>query len=301
MPTMIRPVPVLLAAVGLAALLLLSPQARAGEGRDNCMGYIDSLPTQVDTSGTWCLRANLSTAVTAGGGIQIGPNRHNIVIDCNGYRIENTTPGNRAFGMSLLGNNHVVRNCDVRGFFAGIVLAGENGRIEDNRLQDLGAIGVQVDPTITVQRNLILRVGGDTTFEGTVVGIAGGGDIRDNTIDSIVANAAINIHGGVQGIFVSNSQGVITRNRIRNLLPAGNGTAVGIRTHLSNSYITHNHIVGPALGKAGNYSIYCNGGETHAWNNIASGFAFTWTSGGTSGWTGSIVCHSAGGTNIDKT
>lgn len=289
-----------LAAAGLMALLL-SAHARAGQGRDNCVGYIDSLPAQLGTPGTWCMRANLTTAVTAGGGIQVGTGENNIVIDCNGYRIENTAAGNRAMGMAINGNNHIVRNCDVRGFFVGMVLSGTNNTVEDNRLQDLGAIGIQSEPDTAVRRNHILRVGGDTTFEGTVTGIAGAGEITDNVIESLIANPAVNIHGGVTAIYVYHSNGVIRRNRIRNLVPAGNGAALGIHSDISTTYITHNHIVGPGMNKAGQLSIRCTGGESFAYDNIASGFAYTWTSGNTSGWTGSIICNLAGGANVDKT
>jgi hypothetical protein len=291
---------VLRALAGLAALLLSAPlPAVAGESRDNCVGWIDSLPAQLDTAGTWCMRGNLTTASAGGGGgIQI--NRNNVVVDCNGYRIENTLPGNRSTGVSVSGTNHIVRNCDVRGFFAGILMSGTNNTIEGNRLQDIGHVGIQTDPTTVIRRNHILRVGGDATFEGHNAGIVGGSDITDNVIDTVFANPAVNLHGFVTGISVSGSHGSIERNRIRNLQPAGSGYAWGIHAEDSHTYIRYNHIVGPALNKAAQYSIYCDGGEGFARDNIVSGFAYTWTSGPTSGTTYSIVCNTMGGTNIDK-
>ena len=101
-----------LALAGLAVLVLAPSSAHAGQGRDNCVGYIDTLPAQLNTPGTWCMRGNLSTSLYSGGGIQI--NLNNVVVDCNGYRIENTLPGNRAFGVSASGNNHIFRNCERR-------------------------------------------------------------------------------------------------------------------------------------------------------------------------------------------
>src|SRR5688572_19178053 len=180
-----------LAALGLAILLLCVPQAHAGKGRDNCVGWIDSLPAQLNTQGTWCMRGNLSTSMTSGGGIQV--NLNNVVVDCNGYRIENTAPGNRSMGVWISGNNHVVRNCDIRGYFAGILISGENNTIEDNVLQDIGHVGMQVDPSTTIRRNHILRVGGDATFEGHIAAIVGGSDISDNVIDGVFANPAVNL------------------------------------------------------------------------------------------------------------
>ena len=283
-----------------AALLLCAPLAAfAGESRDNCVGWIDSLPAQLDTAGTWCMRGNLTTASAGGGGgIQI--NRNNVVVDCNGYRIENTLPGNRSSGIWASGTNHIVRNCDVRGFFVGVLMSGASNTIEDNLLQDIGHVGIQTDPTTVIRRNHILRVGGDATFEGHNAGIVGGSDITDNVIDTVFANPLVNLNGFVTGISVSGSFGAIERNRIRNLQPAGNGYAWGIHAASSQNYIRYNHIVGPALNKAAQYSIYCQGGESHARDNIVSGFAYTWTSGPTSGITYSIVCNLMGGSNIDK-
>lgn len=277
-----------LALAGLALAFLAPSPAQAGQGRDNCVGYIDTLPAQLNTQGTWCMRGDLSTGLYSGGGIQI--NLNNVVVDCNGYRIENTLPGNRASGVIASGNNNTIRNCDVRGYFAGMLVSGDNNLIEDNRLQDIGHVGVQVDPSTTIRRNVIRRVGGDTTFEGHIAGIVGGSDISDNLIDGVFANPDVNRNGFVSGIATSGS-GVVTRNRIRNLLPAGTGYANGIDAD-GNNYITFNHIVGPALPTGSHRSIYCHTGENHARDNIVSGF--TKSSGS------SIICFTAGGTNIDK-
>jgi len=287
-----------LAAAGLAALLAYSSCAHAGQGRDNCVGYIDSLPAQLNVQGTWCMRGDLTTSLYSGGGIQI--NLNNVVVDCNGYRIENTLPGNRASGVTASGNNHVIRNCDVRGYFAGMLVSGQNNTIEDNRISDIGHVGLQVEATTTIRRNQIVRVGGDTTFEGHIAGIVGGGDISDNVVDTVFANPGVNLNGFVSGIATRGGGGVITRNRVRNLRAAGNGTARAIETDGSYHYVTYNHIVGPALEKPFHYAIYCSGGESHARDNIASGYRFTVTSGNTTTTYGSIVCNLAGGANIDK-
>ena len=287
-----------LALAGLALLLLTIPPAHAGKGRDNCVGYIDTLPAQLTTQGTWCMRGNLSTSLYSGGGIQI--NLNNVVVDCNGYRIENTLPGNRATGVSATGNNHVIRNCDVRGYFAGMLVSGQNNTIEDNLLQDIGHVGLQVDASTVIRRNHILRVGGDATFEGHNAGIVGGSDITDNVVDTVFARPEVNLHGFVSGIATRGGGGVITRNRVRGLMPAGNGWARAIETGDSYHYITHNHIVGPAQNKSGHYSIYCSGGESHARDNIANGYGHVVVSGNTTTRYGSIVCHAGGGTNIDR-
>lgn len=274
-----------LAAAAVAALMLWPSHARAGQSHDNCVGYIDSLPAQLNEQGTWCMRANLTTSIDSGGAIQI--NLNNVVVDCNGYRIEHTLPGTGSVGISASGNNHTIRNCDVRGFFVGMLVAGQNHLIEDNRVLDSGHVGLQVDPAITIRRNQILRVGNHPTFEGHIAGIVGGSDIYDNLVDGVFANAAVNRHGFVSGISTSGN-GVVTRNRIRNLAPAGTGTATGIEADGS-AYITYNHIVGPGILTTSHKSINCPRGENHAYNNIANGWA-----------TNSISCFTAGGTNIQK-
>lgn len=271
--------------IALAVVLLFAPHARAGQSHDNCVGYIDSLPAQLDKQGTWCMRANLSTNIASGGAIQI--NLNNVVVDCNGYRIESTLPGTGAFGIGAIGNNHIIRNCDVRGFFVGMLVSGRDHVIEDNRVLDSGHVGLQVDPNVTIRRNQILRVGNHPTFEGHIAGIVGGNDISDNLIDGVVANAAVNLHGDVSGISTSGN-GVVTRNRIRNLAATGTGSLFGIVAD-GFAYITQNHIVGPGILMTSHRSIYCPRGENHAFNNIANGFA-----------TNSISCFTAGGTNIQK-
>jgi hypothetical protein len=286
-----------LALAGLALFLSASP-AQAGQGRDNCVGYIDTLPAQLNTQGTWCMRGDLSTGLYSGGGIQI--NLNNVVVDCNGYRIENTLPGNRASGVTVTGNNNTIRNCDVRGYFAGMLVSGDNNLIEDNRLQDIGHVGLQVDPATTIRRNVIRNVGGDTTFEGHIAGIVGGGDITDNLIDGVFAKPDVNLNGFVSGIATRGGEGVITRNRVRNIRAAGNGWARAIETDASYHYITWNHIVGPAADIPSYYAIYCSGGESHARDNIASGYDFVKTSGNTTYHYSGIVCNFAGGTNISK-
>lgn len=274
-----------LAVAAMATLMLWPSHARAGQSRDNCVGYIDSLPAQLNTQGTWCMRGNLTTNLDSGGGIQI--NLNNVVVDCNGYRIENTSPGNRSMGVWASGNNHVIRNCDVRGYFVGMIVSGQSNTIEDNRILDSGHVGVQVDPATTIRRNQILRTGGDTTFEGHIAGIVGGSDISDNLVDGVFANPTVNLNGFVSGISTSGN-GVVTRNRIRNLAPAGTGSATGIEADGS-AYITYNHIVGPGILITRHRSINCPRGENHARDNIANGWA-----------TNSIACFTAGGTNIQK-
>src|SRR4249919_759306 len=79
---------VLLAVCMLAGL----PQtARAAESYDNCTGFITSVPAVITTQGTWCLKNDLSTALT--GIVAIKINTNNVTIDCNDFKLGGTAGG----------------------------------------------------------------------------------------------------------------------------------------------------------------------------------------------------------------
>src|SRR5690606_14034939 len=69
----------------LAGMLLVPHAARAAQSYDTCTGFIDSLPATINSQGTWCLRGNVSTAITSGNAIEVAAN--NVTIDCNGFKI----------------------------------------------------------------------------------------------------------------------------------------------------------------------------------------------------------------------
>jgi len=62
-----------LRAIGIV-LLVLPVLAQAAESYDNCSGYIDSLSTYIGKQGNWCLRKDLSTAITSGAAIAVNTN-----------------------------------------------------------------------------------------------------------------------------------------------------------------------------------------------------------------------------------
>src|SRR5690606_28675588 len=55
----------------LAGMLLVPHAARAAQSYDTCTGFIDSLPATINSQGTWCLRGNVSTAITSGNAIEV--------------------------------------------------------------------------------------------------------------------------------------------------------------------------------------------------------------------------------------
>ena len=116
----------------LPALLLVlaapSP-ASAGESYDNCSGFIDSIPATITTQGVWCLRGDLSTAVGSGNAISVATN--NVTIDCNQFKLGGLAAGptSQAYGIFSERANTTVRNCNVRGFYAGIYVGSSGGNL----------------------------------------------------------------------------------------------------------------------------------------------------------------------------
>src|SRR5690606_22871566 len=101
----------------LVSSFLLPLGAQAAEDYDSCTGYIDSVPVSIHEQGVWCLRKDLSTAITIGQAIYVGGN--NITIDCNGYKLGGlgAGPATQATGIySYTVTNLSIRRCNIRGF-----------------------------------------------------------------------------------------------------------------------------------------------------------------------------------------
>jgi hypothetical protein len=290
------------AALG-AVLLAAGLPARAGSGHDNCVGFIDALPAAITKSGTWCLRRNLATTLNSGGVISIHAN--NVTLDCNGFSLVHETPANEAGAIVLSGANNVTRNCEIRGFYQGVHAYGPGNFVEDNRFLQIGQMAMYVQGEGSViRRNHVFQVGNHPLNNGALTAVVayGSGDVIDNVIDTLTPT--VDTYGAARptALYLYIIKGEVRGNRIRNLVPQGAGGTVGIESWGGEPYIRRNHIVGPGLNQAGHLSIRCaGGGEQFARDNIASGFAYTWTSGSSGGFTGSITsCYTLGGSNIDK-
>ena len=181
----------------IAAALLLGglnafPPVRAAESYDACAGFIDSIPTTITTQGVWCLRKDLSTAITSGNAITIATN--NVTIDCNDFKLGGLAAGNGSSARGIYAENRqnaTVRNCNIRGFNHGILLSyGAGHLVEDNRLDNnlLAAINVMADNS-RIRRNAVYDTGGRTGAIYTY-GIQASADIIDNTVAGLFADAA---------------------------------------------------------------------------------------------------------------
>jgi nitrous oxidase accessory protein NosD len=284
-----------LAAAVLVAGLHASPAA-AGPSHASCTGFIDSVPAQIITPGTWCLRANHSGSYQSGNSLQAsGPG---IVIDCNGFRLQNVGEkvGN---GIVVTGDDAVVRNCEVRGFATGIYVYGLRTVVENNRLSDLGAAAIYSQGQGSrVIGNHIRDVGLTGNGSATAIVAYGIADVSHNFIDGVRPLANDSGHATATGMWLYISQnGQVTGNRIRGLARVGaSGTIYGIDAFGGVHQITRNHIDGGEFID-GSWAIRCSGGGSPgAGDNIVTGF-YRWLGTGY-GIAATTGCYGLGPTTV---
>ena len=211
----------------LAGLLATPAAVRAAEGYDNCTGFIDALPATLTTQGVWCLRGDLSTAITSGEAIAIATN--NVTIDCNDFKIGGLAAGDSSAARGIYAvnrQNATVRHCAIRGFYYGIHLDGGAGHlVEDNRLDNNLYTGIWVTGANNrVQRNRIYDTGGSPD-SCCSYGMVVHADVIDNTVAGVFGTTA---NAYPSGIFVNGSGSEARGNQVRELAVAGAGTAYGI-------------------------------------------------------------------------
>jgi parallel beta-helix repeat protein len=231
-------------AVVLAVLAVahgIGATAQAAESYDNCTGFIDSVPATISTQGTWCLRKDLSTTMATGNAITMAAN--NVTLDCNGFKLGGlgAGDGSQAVGIrSTDRSNIVVRHCNVRGFNTGINLQGGGGHlVEDNRLDNNLYTGIRVSgDNNRVLRNAVYDTGGTPgTTQG--FGIAAAGDVVDNTVSGVFVAST---DAFPFGILISGPGQEARNNRVRGLVPSGDGSATGIRAQDSGIRLDGNQI-----------------------------------------------------------
>ncbi|HEY0661199.1 MAG TPA: right-handed parallel beta-helix repeat-containing protein [Lysobacter sp.] len=265
-----------LPAIAMAVLLATaSLPTLAAESYDNCKGFIDAVPATITTPGTWCLRKDLSTAMTFGAAITVATN--NVTLDCNDFKIGGLAAGVGTGAYAIHANsrlNATVRHCNIRGFWRGLVFSGNGAGhvVEDNRFDGNTYNGLYVigDGSV-VRRNQVTDTGGSTAALGSAYGIITylAVDVLDNTVSGVSPTADQTGDADAYGIYTeSNPNGSISGNRVRGLVGAG-GVAFGI-CNISNGRISldGNHVVGPGL-----WGLVCSGSSSaSAKDNIISGF-----------------------------
>ena len=257
----------------VACLALVASRANAAEGYDNCTGFVDSLPATIATQGTWCLRDDLSTAMTSGAAITIAAN--NVTLDCNHFKVGGLAAGPGTLTTGVFAEDHgnvVVRQCNVRGFYTGIAIyQGSGAVVEDNRIEASLHYGIELqgagaDAFAVARRNLVLDTGG-TQYPIAIRAFAGV-QVLDNLVDRIASTA----DGSLSGIQMFGAQGSIVGNRIRGLAPGPGADAYGIRLFAAQAVnIRDNDLFGP--GAAGSVGVFCDDASSRVRDNLVNGFA----------------------------
>ena len=255
------------------AALLAGNGATAAESYDNCTGYITSLPATISTQGTWCLKQDLSTAITSGQAIAVATN--NVTIDCNDFKIGGLAAGagTATSGIAATAKfNVTVRHCNIRGFFIGIYFSGGGGghAIEDNRFDGNTAYGMFVDGAGSVIRRNRLFDTGDSTGTADAYGIYlyDSGDIIDNTVSNVIARAGGN--GTAYGIYTEqNVSGRINGNGVGGITKDGTGFSYGIYNYFSQHIVMRDNDV---IGSTGTVGLRCTDSNGSARQNVISSF-----------------------------
>ena len=259
----------------LAALLLLaslftaSTPARA-ETFNTCAGFITSLPATISTQGVWCLKQDLTTAITTGNAITIATN--NVTIDCNDFKIGGLQAGSSSTTFGIYSNgrlNATVRRCNIRGFYIGIDLENGSGHlVEDNRLDQNLSVGIIVaGDNNLVQRNRVYDTGGYPGGNFSY-GIHASANVIDNTVAGVFAAATDTFPRGIS-IFGAGNEA--RDNRVQGLVVAGGGVAYGIHALDAGSRIDGNHIV--AAASTYGYGIYGQGTNAFCSSNAVINFS----------------------------
>jgi hypothetical protein len=265
----------LLITVIVSLTALLNPtSAHAAQSYDNCTGFITSLPATITTQGTWCMNADLTTAITSGNAITVAAN--NVTIDCNDFKLGGLAAGaaTQTYGIYAdTRDNLTIRRCNIRGFGFGTVLLGGSGHlIEDNRFDSNTFAGVNVESNRSIiRRNLVIATGG-SSFAGASFGIFSffSVDVLDNTVNGVTASGANSAAVGIST--GANPDGSISGNRVRGLIKTGTGIAYGIRNNNSGRItMGNNDVVGD--GSVGSIGLSCATAQGRTTGNVIGGFA----------------------------
>jgi hypothetical protein len=269
----------LLSALGLAALLAASQPASAAESYDNCVGFIDDLPATVSTQGVWCLRRDLSTALTQVSAITVASN--NITIDCNGFKLGGLQAGaaTNSVGVGSSGErqNITVRHCNIRGFRTGVSLSGGGHVVEGNTIDAMTWQGIQLAGDGSVARgNRVLTTGGSThsSYRASAVGIATAYNVEvlDNTIDGVAPIGDAGGNGQAMGISTYlNHDGTVSGNRVRGVAGVGTGADHAIRNQDSGQVTMVENILNGS-GRAASTGVHCGSIKGVAVRNVLTGF-----------------------------
>jgi hypothetical protein len=281
----------LTAAMLLPACLIAMPMTVRAETYSTCAGFIDTLPATITTQGVWCLRHDLSTAVTSGDAITI--NTNNVTIDCNDFKLGGLAAGTGTLARGIYAMNRLnatVRHCNIRGFRRGVSFEGGAGGghvVEDSRFDGNTANGIRVEGDgSVVRRNQVTDTGGATAVAYGIFAYYAV-DVLDNTVSGVLPSADLSGNGSAYGIYTSNNfSGSVSGNRVRGLVNVGDGEIYGIYNENSGRIsLVDNQVVGN--GSANSIGLRCSNDFGSTKDNLINGFV-----------TGISTCTNNGGNVI---
>ena len=230
----------LLASLVLLTGLFAAPAPARAETFNTCAGFIDTVPATITTQGTWCLRHDLTTAITSGNAITIATN--NVTIDCNDFKLGGLQAGNSSQANGIVASGHLnstVRHCNVRGYYYGIYADGSGNLVEDNRLDQNLYIAIRIlGENNRVRRNAVFDTGGSPANPFTY-GIVASADVIENTVSGVFA---IGADTSPTGILLSGAGMVASGNHVRGLAVSGTGSAAGINAYNIGIRVEGNHV-----------------------------------------------------------
>ena len=269
--------------ISAVAVLATACLALPAKAETTLCTEITTLPTTISVQGTYCLKADLATAVATGNAITIATN--NVTIDCNGRKLGGLGAGLTTRTQGIYANNRsniTVRDCNIRGFYRGIVLEGTGSGhvVENNALNGITYLGMRIHGEgATIRGNRIVNVGGTDDANGTYGGIllnGGSGRIVDNDIAGLTTNGPASL----RAIFVTGPRNVIESNRISDLVAPNAGQIKAIMlvgspdTMPMQAVLRENSVLVPP-GTQG-YAVWVKTASSVCRNNDLLGFDGNW-------------------------
>jgi len=263
----------------LAGASLLRPSAaHAAESYDNCTGFITSLPATIATQGTWCLDRDLATAIASGSAITVATN--NVTIDCNHFKIGGLQAGTGTLATGVVSNerlNTTVRNCNIRGFYQGVVFGGGGHLVEGSRFDGNTGTGIALSSSGSmIRNNQVIDSGGSSLFTSVAYAmiVVNGVDVIDNTVNGVEASGE---NSSSYGIYASgNGDGSVVGNRVRGLALKGGGLvrAIFVDSLSAGMTVRDNTVKGPGVdvGIGVSVGIRCLNNQVTARGNLVSKF-----------------------------
>lgn len=258
--------------IALAMSVLLFGAAARAE-TINCT-EITSVPYFINTPGIYCLKSSLSLASAGGTGIEIQSD--DVVLDLNGYVLDNSAAGAGTSSWGIYASNRknvTIRNGTIRGFYVGMfvgwITSDFTGNVIENLLVDrVTSYGMIVyGPGIVVRKNRVTRTGG-STFAPSPTGIYAGGT-GAHVVDNEVIDTTESAGGLARGIALDSAPAAVVERNVISNAAFGPASSYGVyvlnsssRSAVVGNRIANMRIGISFLGGAGVYMDNTVGGAT---------------------------------------